>query len=1421
MMSPEQPIGPIAVDPIIVRPIVDRPIPVDPILVGELAGVIPGVDPAIPITLLPVRIETRFAGTPAAPQLQVRLYPDDVHVDGHDPRLTATEVEAGKRYWTSIRAGTAADQAWNQLLKDAGPTRAIWVREALTPTNTSGAPTFADVATVQGSAGIAAAARALPGSFIVRVRYAGGEKIVQTSAIPASLQIGVSFGDAPPGTAPATPPVGDDATLVLDEGMRWMVDFDAAVAVGMAVTVDLPPQTDFVEDVVAVGIAAANSDGGAMIASLIESHRLSDGAAFIPAGTPTNNLADSASGYSSTAVASPGPVAAPADGSVAAALAAAWNIDPTALAVIDGSAGRELDEALLMSRALFEATWGSFLRQQAQPGFDLNLLPQVYAHVTAFVRGGGPLPVIRLGRQPYSVVPVMAQGAWAPVAEGAFEQWLADFLPRIRPLWTSGIGNAPSGPDLFAQEPVSTHVRLRTTNMSAAVDYMVAVGGAVVNGNSQFNRRAILAELGFTNAMPTVMTQLFPKDAADLWLPMAADGDTAFNILAPAPKDANSVLGLLLRNSALRVAADATNEFAGLGAGQLAGQVARETGSLPIANLQAASGIAVPVLSGFTATTAIVTPQSLAATQGMDASGATFTIGDRLADIVGNAVKYAPDYVRYFNSDALAAFRDAVGPLSGIATDRRATLAGQIIDCASHRYDAWVTSLATARLAGMQSRKRGAQVGAWGAVRGIQRRNVVTVPASATIPEGTETNPSGGGFVMAPSPRQASTAGVLRAAWRAHGGTSSGALAPFATGLTSTAVRRALSLAEGMRNGQQLGALLGYLLERGIHDASGVDGIEIDWVVFELRRQYPLTVDTIDNAPQASAERQVADGWKLAQVEIKTPGSIVAAVPAPAGADQPTFGPAEKSALQSVIDEVVAALDAFTDLGLAESMYQLAGANLERAAAAADMMGRASSPPDVFESMATPRGGRGIEQRLVVTFGAGARPAGYASDTPRARLAPAADAFVARRLGELGEISVRLLDRAGTQIAAPKLSSLGLSALDLAALDLSTENVVLSSIESPATMPGAPTSNPGRQGVARLLLAAGEPGAVTVGFDLTRDAALLDLLDQAAAWQHALAGRRPLSAETFLARAELDSATDTSALAATVASLAQELGAASMAALKAWGIGGVDAAAARAAAGRVAAAASSSNPIKAAALLLGGPAVVEGSLNSLPADIGAAVGDQNSLLGPRAGVLMRWLQDSARVRPVAATLSGALLRDDLAGSSSLGFWAAQSPATPYVATVDAASASAWVGLPFPAALGAAPVTSVLLVGDAPAGAVTGIELDAWTEVIPNPTGTAAVTANLSAPDARAPNVILLAVPPDTSKAWTQTSLLSVVDEALALADCRMVDLDAARRVPGLLPAVYIAEFDEDDTGIRRFLNLANQFPVRWVAKEAG
>src|SRR5215469_729423 len=48
-----------------------------------------------PLVLLPVRIETRFVGT----DLLVRIYPDDIFADTHEPELTNVELEDGKRFW--------------------------------------------------------------------------------------------------------------------------------------------------------------------------------------------------------------------------------------------------------------------------------------------------------------------------------------------------------------------------------------------------------------------------------------------------------------------------------------------------------------------------------------------------------------------------------------------------------------------------------------------------------------------------------------------------------------------------------------------------------------------------------------------------------------------------------------------------------------------------------------------------------------------------------------------------------------------------------------------------------------------------------------------------------------------------------------------------------------------------------------------------------------------------------------------------------------------------------------------------------------------------------------------------------------------------------------------------------------------------
>ena len=77
-----------------------------------------------------------------------------------------------------------------------------------------------------------------------------------------------------------------------------------------------------------------------------------------------------------------------------------------------------------------------------------------------------------------------------------------------------------------------------------------------------------------------------------------------------------------------------------------------------------------------------------------------------------------------------------------------------------------------------------------------------------------------GGYVHAPGLTHAATAGVLRSGRLTHrrGDPDNEALD---IDLSSTRVRDALSLLDGMRRGQSLGALLGYRLERRLHDWPG------------------------------------------------------------------------------------------------------------------------------------------------------------------------------------------------------------------------------------------------------------------------------------------------------------------------------------------------------------------------------------------------------------------------------------------------------------------------------------------------------------------------------------------------------------------------------------------------------------------------
>jgi hypothetical protein len=102
--------------------------------------------PARPIVLFPVRLETRFFTlADGSSELRVRVYPDKVHIDSHEPGLTADELTWGKHFWEqSWRAANDQERgktAWRQLADRFDPPRAAWVALALKPLNPEDRPT--------------------------------------------------------------------------------------------------------------------------------------------------------------------------------------------------------------------------------------------------------------------------------------------------------------------------------------------------------------------------------------------------------------------------------------------------------------------------------------------------------------------------------------------------------------------------------------------------------------------------------------------------------------------------------------------------------------------------------------------------------------------------------------------------------------------------------------------------------------------------------------------------------------------------------------------------------------------------------------------------------------------------------------------------------------------------------------------------------------------------------------------------------------------------------------------------------------------------------------------------------------------------------------------------------------------------------
>lgn len=462
-------------------------------LESALAAAVDGAEDAFsaldgdtPVALLPVRLETRYETVERAEGteerfLLVRVYPDDIHVDTHEERLTADEQVTGTEYWRALRAAAAVegatdavrrdryesmrDRAWRELVDAHGEARAAWIAQALSPANADTlvagpAPTdalpaeltdadFPAVAERAASWTRPPEARALP-DYWVATTFADGAPLEQTAGNPITepLPVGPSPDPAAAADVPADDPMGEST---------WLTDFDAAVDAGMGLRIPLADEQvdEGVERLVVIGAKGTlgSEEAAEAMGDLFDAHRFTDGLAVVDQGTPTNNTAGEATGYveRSTGGASPAPghestergdgASVVSDG-VELARALGLPSAPDGDSALGGLVGGENTghgAARAMNTVLWSATVGYYLAhlltplgwidpdaadpadEQTQGVPDSGPLAELLAwydgyrtQFVDFVRGRGPLPVVRVRNQPYGFLPVVDLDEWEP-----------------------------------------------------------------------------------------------------------------------------------------------------------------------------------------------------------------------------------------------------------------------------------------------------------------------------------------------------------------------------------------------------------------------------------------------------------------------------------------------------------------------------------------------------------------------------------------------------------------------------------------------------------------------------------------------------------------------------------------------------------------------------------------------------------------------------------------------------------------------------------------------------------------------------------------------------------------------------------------------------------------------------------------------
>ncbi|MER2552475.1 MAG: hypothetical protein ABTQ28_04325 [Thauera sp.] len=924
----------------------------------------------------------------------------------------------------------------------------------------------------------------LPDRFVV-MGYQKGEVVFEalTSATASPLVVSVDFAD--PQLAHTV-----DGDLEMPPDLAWMSDFASAIKAGMGVKIPLDPArvdpTAPIDRLIALGVRLSEDAAGGqrLVEELITHQRFSrPGFAFVPQGAPTNNSENEDSAFARGEDATAPPPAAATNANAdwwsrrdGDWFAGALGISADVLEGVHGATRTDFSDARAMNRLLWPTTLGYALDTMMAPVMSHSVVESVRWFYTHFVTGRGFLPSLRIGNQPYGVLPVSAISQWKWLGEGqqniggigalpddasGFLVDLARVLDQMRKVWRQRAERGPSlaapGPDLqqtlvdvLSLNPASVEFFARYAESLEHLFNLARLNGAetdLVNFASDLGEPAflLLRSLGYRgDELPDALNRYFQEKSTRLNGPLVDDRPLS----EKAPIRAYTADG---KNYLAWLSDKARNDFESL---------RQENGfsgnAAPNALLYGLARNAL--LLGYW-DQALVTLKNVAnfrSTKEWRREATTVHV----ATAEYSESRYAPLYhneaqatggaptVAIAIQNGLASRKvnggiaeqvDALDQLKDASTARLERCLVEHLDTASHRLDAWLLGLVNYQLSALRYRddgngvveRKGLYLGAVGWLEGLQRKPPLTqfVPEAplaevfGTAP--VSRDPTNGGYLLAPSLTHAKSAAILRAGHLSA--KSPQARGPLAVNLSSARVRIARDLIEGLRNGQPLGALLGYRLQRALSDRGLHDYLHA------LRLQFPLVANQlaatkVEGVPIESIEADnVVDGEKLLKALRDADAAAFARtlIQSPSAAD-----------VQTVVAEIRAlfdATDALADLALAEGVHQAVRGNYDRVGSTLEAWSKGTFPPEP-DIIQTPRSGVSLTHRVGLHFDTGV-PFDHrewaAAATPRAMAQPMLNKWLASMFPAADQIRCVVDWDGAAQPQNVTAATLGLEPIDL------------------------------------------------------------------------------------------------------------------------------------------------------------------------------------------------------------------------------------------------------------------------------------------------------------------------------------------------------------------------------------------------------